>query len=223
MSNRKSDSGSFGFVDAVLVLLAFLVVVVWRRRVVPWWAEYGGLSVDCVVGRGGGDRCGFGGCWVAGVVWWAKRSGRVSSRSLGDGWEPGDRDVFAVVPAGSGRRVGLGWVSRGGRGSRRWSFGRGVCVTLPSCCRVRRVGWFVPCGLGLMAGGCGVFRCPGRWLLRLGECGFGVARHGGGAVAGSRRGQVSDSVPIEEREGTWCDGSCSPGYGSSVVCSVCFS
>ena len=31
--------------------------------------------------------------------WWRRRSARAAGRPVGEGWAPGDRDVFAVVPA----------------------------------------------------------------------------------------------------------------------------
>ena len=106
MKNKKDDL-SMADLAAVVVVLA----VVWFGWVGPWWAERGGLVLLVV-------------WWVAVAVvavllgfvgwdvWslWAKRSGRVSSRSLSDGWDEGDRDAFAVVPAAGGRRArsGLG-------------------------------------------------------------------------------------------------------------------
>ena len=226
MSNRKSDSGSFGFVDAVLVLLAFLGWFVWRRWVGPWWGEHGGLVGLMVWWAGVGVIAVFVGIALWRVwSWWAKRSGRVSSRSLGDGWEPGDRDVFAVVPAGSSRRgrSGLGQPRRKVSPALEFWPGRlrdASELPLGSSGRLVRAMWA---------------RVDGRWVW-----GVSVPREIGQParrVAGSvwpdtvverwpvpDADQVSDSVPIEEGGGTVVRRFLVPqGLGSSAVCSVCFS
>ena len=107
MNQKKEDSrhprggGLLGAVIVVVVLWVGWLSSWWEAnrdtvseileivRLVVWWAALG---------------------WVLWIVprlvwgWWSRRSGRAGGKRVGDGWDPGGRAMFAVVPVRGGRR-----------------------------------------------------------------------------------------------------------------------
>ena len=143
---------------------------------------------------------------LVGLVWrwWAKRSGRVR-RGLSGGWGPGDRVVFAVVPAvnGGGRgRAGSGLVEQRRKVSAEVEYWLEVLHRAGSLSGssggVVRVLWT---------------RRDGRWVFGVSvprEIGSSAKRSAGSAWPTARveewpadgGGEVSDSVLVEEGGGT---------------------
>ena len=139
-----------------------------------------------------------------GWSWWARRSGRVAGRGVSDGWDPGDRAVFEVMPAaavGGGGRRGPGLAPRRSR-DEAVEFCSGV---------VRQAG-----GLG-MSSSAGLVRLmwvrhEGKWMWAVSvdrELGPSAQRSAGAVWPGSTvqewpldgGGEVSDGVPVEEGGG----------------------
>ena len=98
--NKVTGSGGVGLAGLVLFGVFGWGAVLWwlewwdaNGASVLWWAVR--VAVAVVVGA----LLFFVGRW-----WWRRRSVRAAGGLVGEGWSGGDRDVFAVVPAGGGRR-----------------------------------------------------------------------------------------------------------------------
>ena len=99
--SRKGESGS----DGGWALWVVLGVMGWGAWIwlQEWW-EVNGVTVLVWVRLVGLVASGGFLLFVL-VRWrWRCRSARAGRLPVGDGWEPGDRDVFAVVPAAGGVR-----------------------------------------------------------------------------------------------------------------------
>ena len=136
-----------------------------------------------------------------GWLWWARRSGRIAGRGVSDGWDPGDRVVFAVMPAavGGGGRRGSGLAPRRGKDGA-VEFCSGVVRQaggLGASGRVVRLMWV---------------RHEGKWMWAVSvdrELGPSAQRSAGAVWPGSTvqewplhgGGGVSDGVPVEEGDG----------------------
>ncbi len=153
--------------------------------------------------------------------WWSSRSGGAGGKAVGDGWDVGDREELAVVPAagGGGRSPGGGLDPRRRvspvlefwpvllRQAGRWSrSGRGVVRVLWAVVGGklvwgvsvdRELGGSVRRAVGSVWPGARVVEWPGGAVGRVG----GVAKVGGGAVV--RRFLVPEnlSFPLETPSG----------------------
>ena len=93
--DRVSGSGGIGWAGVVVFGAFGWGALLWLGE---WWAVHGATVLGWA--RLGGVAV-LGGVLMvlAAMWWWRRRSARVAGRPVGEGWAPGDRDVFAVVPA----------------------------------------------------------------------------------------------------------------------------
>ena len=93
--DRVSGSGGVGWAGVVVFGAFGWGALLWLGE---WWAVHGATVLGWA--RLGGVAT-LGGVLMvlAAMWWWRRRSARVAGRPVGEGWAPGDRDVFAVVPA----------------------------------------------------------------------------------------------------------------------------
>ena len=112
MSSGGGKSGSDGWVLVVVAGLFGLGAarVAWswlveNRVLVLGWVKQATIVVSSLFIVG----------WLV-WGWWSSRSGDAGGRAEGKGWDVGDREELAVVPAAGGGRVGRGGVGSAAEG-----------------------------------------------------------------------------------------------------------
>ena len=93
--DRVSGSGGIGWAGVVVFGAFGWGAFLWLQE---WWAV-NGVSVLRWARLVGVATLGGVLLFLAAMWWWRRRSARAARRPVGEGWAPGDRDVFAVVPA----------------------------------------------------------------------------------------------------------------------------
>ena len=93
--DRVSGSGGIGWAGVVVFGAFGWGAFLWLQE---WWAVNGATVLRWArlvgVATLGGVLMVLAAMW-----WWRRRSARAARRPVGEGWAPGDRDLFAVVPA----------------------------------------------------------------------------------------------------------------------------
>ena len=96
MGDKKvSGSGGIGWAGVVVFGAFGWGALLWLGE---WW-EVNGATVLRWAQLGGVAALGGVVLFLVARWWWRRRSARAARRPVGEGWRPGDRDVFAVVPA----------------------------------------------------------------------------------------------------------------------------
>ena len=104
-NERVSGSGGVGWAGVVVFGAFGWGAFLWLQE---WWAV-NGVSVLRWARLVGVATLGGVLMVLAAMWWWRRRSARAAGRPVGEGWAPGDRDVFAVVPAPGAARKQTSW------------------------------------------------------------------------------------------------------------------